>query len=315
MKYQRLVVGDEVVCPGDIDTAVKFAQLTDDLGLRGKTVLDVGCNTGVMTCLAAQAGAAEAVGIDEDADVVAEARDVARRWFPGLAVSFVALPAEWAPGSWDVVIASAVLHYCPDLRRVLRQLSRVTAGVLTCDVVVIDDPGVGFGYDEHRRLFLPTLEAARMLLGEVFADVHPIGPALSPDSSTRALFRCSRSTAPPATALLVYGKGGSGKTTFGAHMASRGWVHVQLDQVFLDWLLTNWCSLVSIEWMASALRGQEWDPILRARLGFLERMVQTSRNRDIVVEGYDMVYPDELDAVEALVRRLGWTDVRRREIT
>lgn len=82
-------------------------------------VLDVGCGTGFLALLLAEAGH-RATGIDLAETMLALARDKAERL--GLAVAFQAADAEappFRPGSFDLVVERHVLWTLPDPARAL----------------------------------------------------------------------------------------------------------------------------------------------------------------------------------------------------
>jgi 2-polyprenyl-3-methyl-5-hydroxy-6-metoxy-1,4-benzoquinol methylase len=91
-------------------------------GLRGKTVLDVGCGMGRFAEVVAEAGA-RVVAIDLSSAVDAAAANLSR--FENAAVvqaDVFALP--FAPESFDLVYSIGVLHHTPDTRRAFLALPR-----------------------------------------------------------------------------------------------------------------------------------------------------------------------------------------------
>lgn len=89
----------------------------------GRTVLELGCGTGLFTELFAATGAT-VVAIDVSEDLLEQAR-CRQTWPPG--IRFVAADAErleFPAESFDAVIGSSVLHHC-DLERALAEAFRV----------------------------------------------------------------------------------------------------------------------------------------------------------------------------------------------
>ncbi len=99
-------------------------------------MLELGCNVGATSIIAAELGAAQVVGVDIDAQAVASARVNAARH--GAVAEFVHLPdtrrLPFADATFDLVICNSVLEYVPiDIRcGVLAEVGRVLApgGVL-----------------------------------------------------------------------------------------------------------------------------------------------------------------------------------------
>src|SRR3990167_4908494 len=116
--YQKIIKDGVEIQAGDMDTPLKFQHLIRGVDLKGKRILDAGCNLGMMCQLAMEHGAVDALGIDINLDYIEQARGL----FPGL--RFLCLPVEQLYGSYDIIIASALLHYVKDLDAVLKTFAR-----------------------------------------------------------------------------------------------------------------------------------------------------------------------------------------------
>jgi trans-aconitate methyltransferase len=85
----------------------------------GERILDLGCGTGHLTAEIAASGA-HTVGIDQSADMIAQAR----RQFPNL--RFEVCDAREIPftGEFDAVFSNAALHWIPEAGKVIRGVGR-----------------------------------------------------------------------------------------------------------------------------------------------------------------------------------------------
>jgi predicted RNA methylase len=84
LAYQHFEVGGQVLIEGEHVERTRLRKgWIEELDLRGKTVLDLGCNLGVFALEAAKAGAATATGIDVQESVIKAGRLI--RDFFGLA--------------------------------------------------------------------------------------------------------------------------------------------------------------------------------------------------------------------------------------
>ena len=90
---------------GHESTRLALLALEDE-ELAGRTVLDVGTGSGVLSLAAAALGAARAFGYDTDLDAVFVARENARRHPFGANVGFTAAPASAVRGRFPVVVAN-----------------------------------------------------------------------------------------------------------------------------------------------------------------------------------------------------------------
>ena len=109
--------------------ASPFTALYEAPGLRalvppvaGLRVLDVGCGTGRTTAWLAGAGA-EVAGFDASPEMLRQARE--RVPSAALEVADLADPLPFGDGSFDLAVASLVMHYVRDWVAPLRELRRV----------------------------------------------------------------------------------------------------------------------------------------------------------------------------------------------
>jgi len=101
---------------GDIDVYL-FDQLLRGRIVRGMSVLDAGCGAGRNLVFLMRAGF-DVWGVDQSPDAIGRVRQLAASIAPHLAAErFRVEPVEamsFEPGSMDVVISSAVLHFARD---------------------------------------------------------------------------------------------------------------------------------------------------------------------------------------------------------
>ncbi len=120
---------EQVATPGfSVLDAVESA-LFERIGLRGKSIIQLGCNNGQELISISKAGAARCCGVDFSAPFIGQARALAEA--AGCAIDFIcadiySLPQR-APGQFDIVYVSVgVLGWMPDLDA----LFAVIAGLL-----------------------------------------------------------------------------------------------------------------------------------------------------------------------------------------
>lgn len=303
--YQRIIRNGREIQPGHIDTHQKFRDITEGVDLRGKRVLDIGCNLGEMCRLAKDAGASIVRGMDKEPQYVWEARSL------NPDIPFDVWRAERATGEWDVVLCVGMLHYIADLRALFAQLARVTQMVIG-DVWLLTPFGMGPKYElSERRLIVPSFAMFLTLAQESFRHVRVLGATAAPDMSTRFVFQLLEPIPEPQTARLVYGASGTGKTTYARELAQgKGYEHLQLDQVFIDWRVSNPGPLsvsdfVDAMWLNEAERKRYLD-FHRDRIF---KWLGSRIGLDVVIEGYDMIHAEYIHMVHGVLIELGWKSV------
>jgi SAM-dependent methyltransferase len=306
-KYQRIVRGSKQIQPGDIDTIAKFRQLTKGIELAGKSLLDVGCNCGEMCRLAMEMGALTTLGIDSHRDYILQARKLNPE------LKFTVSDAGRAKGRFDVVLASALLHYIRDYYGFFSRMARVTKEILVLDAWLSDHWESVFTATK-RGLFIPSEAALREIAEKWFGVIEHRGPALSPDGSKRFIFHLREPKPKSQRALLIYGPGGSGKTTLATEMLD--YEHLQLDTIFIAWRRGVQPSThMSVSgFVDETWRRGEVEAYLRFHEEYLRRWLGRKQTMDIVIEGYDMVYVDYRSMVQQILRESGWPDVEEIEL-
>lgn len=110
---------------GTHPTTALCLQWLDSLDLRGKTVLDFGCGSGILALAALKLGAANAVGVDNDPQALAASLDNAERNSVGERLQVFA-PEDEPVRSYPVVVANILASALDALAEVLA--ARVAPG-------------------------------------------------------------------------------------------------------------------------------------------------------------------------------------------
>ena len=131
---------------------------------KGKTVLDVGCGTGLMAMLATTAGAKNVLGIDFSPAGIKEANETHHH--PNL--TFKAKNLFDQRGIYDVVMSLGTLEHMDEPLKALRQMKKLLAPK---GIIVITSPN----WTNPRGYMLQTL---RFLLNApiTLADLHYLSP-------------------------------------------------------------------------------------------------------------------------------------------
>lgn len=128
--YQTIPVRDGIVTPGRYDSRCRLDQLGLPADLAGKSVLDVGCNSGMLCFEAKRRNAARVLGIEPDSMRVEQARMLAA--IMGLDIEFIegTLASTNEYGLFDIVFCIAVVTEIENLIGSLLRLKEVTGETL-----------------------------------------------------------------------------------------------------------------------------------------------------------------------------------------
>lgn len=319
IEYQRIIIDGVEVQHGCIDTSAKFRELTNGIDLKGKRVLDVGCREGFMCYLAWQAGAGSVVGIDVDVLAIHEAEEIKARHYPDAPITFSTRRAMSVSGEYDVTIVSATLHYIPNIDAALKQISRVTKEALVLDAWVDPSPSevpqITLASRADGSYWVPNKPALSYFLSKYFQEVHFRGKAISPDDSPREIIQCYQPTPPPIKAVLVFGESGTGKSVYAQQLvALQGYSRIELDHVFFAWFHTHG-GLFNVALLAPLVRGDLRETVLLERQRIIMKGLQSAQNKDIVIEGYDMIFEDEREMIKESLRTMGWRTIEEVHLT
>jgi len=297
--YQKIIKDGKLVQSGDNDTLTKFQQLSQGIDFTGKSVLDCGCNLGMLGYLALQRGAKSVVGIDTNSEYIAQARSV----FPE--ITFRCEKVEDIYGHYDIIIASALIHYIADLDSLFELFSRCTNQVI-CDIWIHHSQTPFFALTE-RDFFIPSKPAIYYIVSKYFSKIDEKGIALSPDNSMRQIFHISEPKPKQPEAVIISGPGRVGKTTLASTYFKHKLLHT--DTLSAAWIMGGAGYSNSIGDHSSSIRGKNVQKYIDFLISELTAQLTTYINRDIVLEGNELGFPDFKVPVIKLLNSLGWKNI------
>ncbi len=196
-----------------------FRPVVDLLGgsLRGKRVLDLGCNAGFWSLAAIDAGCEHVLGIDgrpmhvEQANLVFEASGIAPSRYDFRCANLFDVMADDL-GSFDLVLCLGLLYHVSKPMSLLEWISRVNRDVLLIDTALSLLPGSAFEVrheptDDPRAscerdlVLIPTRSAVLDMVRAVGYDAVVLEPRFSSYAGAedfacgaRRAFVCSKKT-------------------------------------------------------------------------------------------------------------------------
>ena len=143
--YQRIRLSDGVYTPGPMDSEEKLRliQLPEDL--RGKSVLDIGCNEGFFAFEAERRGAAYVLAIDSNVTARKKFHLVKRLLKSNVEFLFLDVTNldERTIGQFDVTLFLSVFHHLKDPLVALDRVASVTGEMAIMEFLVARMKGAG----------------------------------------------------------------------------------------------------------------------------------------------------------------------------
>jgi 2-polyprenyl-3-methyl-5-hydroxy-6-metoxy-1,4-benzoquinol methylase len=154
--------------------------------LKGKTLLDLACNSGMMCQQASREGATRVLGVDYNFRYLKEAHRA------GVETMFMDLAHVSRIGEqFDYVLLLSTLHYIRDPERLIEEIATLTKELFVWEGPVSQKDGLVLEFREGPyNNYIPTEGLLRRWLENSFAQVTRVGPSVSPDSSTRVVYHC-----------------------------------------------------------------------------------------------------------------------------
>ncbi len=156
------------------EVATRLDERLEVIKAAPSRVLDLGCGTGFSRELLKQRyPKASIVGLDQAIEMVRAAQSKNRRWrgrpYPGVVASAEKLPFK--DHSFDLVVSSLMLQWCPDPEPVFREVRRV----LSVDGLFLFSSLGPDTLTELRQAWRAVDEHPRV---NVFLDMHDVGDTL-----------------------------------------------------------------------------------------------------------------------------------------
>ena len=153
-----------------------------NVDVKGKSVLDIGCNSGRIGIKCHEAGVKEYAGIDSNWRYLEDCHD------QGVKGEFTQMELNEFADKWkkkfDVVLCLATFHYIEDKDAFIKKIAEITKGLF-----VLEGP-----VENGDPKFAPKQEYVEELLNKYFKKVEFCGPSVSPSiksiHSKRFIWKC-----------------------------------------------------------------------------------------------------------------------------
>lgn len=199
--YQTIQIADDISTPGNFDSSWRFKLM--NLGdLTGKSVLDIGCNSGQICFKVKELGASRVVGIDINKKRLNQARTLAEILKLDIEFKEIGILECEKLRQFDVVFCISVVTEVPDLISSLLVLKSVSKKLLYLELALSPLPSIPFTLTEKFKFkktngrcylrkikgkmwnLLPDMRFIKTLIGDKFK-IQKLGR-----SSRYTLLRC-----------------------------------------------------------------------------------------------------------------------------
>lgn len=136
--YQTINLKDGITIRGSVNSLERLRTLNLPDNLSGKTVLDIGCNSGMLCIESKRRDAGYVLGIDTKANRLDQAKILAE--IMGMDIDYKKMDLFQAAslGEFDIVYCIAVLTEITDLIGGLEILKQVTRGTLYLEIAITE---------------------------------------------------------------------------------------------------------------------------------------------------------------------------------
>ncbi len=183
--YQSIQVKEDIITSGNFNAAWRFKLM--NLGdLSGKSILDVGCNSGQICFETKKLGASKVIGIDINKFRLSQAKKLADIMNLDVKFNEMDILDSIKLGQFDIVFCIAVLTEIPDLISSLNVLKQISKDILFIELAIAPFHNSPLFISENfkiRRLrgkcylrkikgnrwvLMPNLQFIKTLLGDKF---------------------------------------------------------------------------------------------------------------------------------------------------
>jgi SAM-dependent methyltransferase len=217
--------------PGDSNSLEKLESLKLP-DLSGKSVLDIGCNSGFFSGYAKFSGAYQVDGIDFNTNAIQEAKDRFKDC-NFLVGNFEELPRK----KYDCILFLSAIHYAKDQEELIRSIIKNNLnddGLLVLEIGVVDDrsPPKWFEIDRgiDKRLFCNWAMLDKILATYAWKIVSKSATQRGDPTPRFAIHVRQKKK----FAILLSKPSGFGKTTISRSIFSKDIPNISLDEVILE---------------------------------------------------------------------------------
>lgn len=122
--YQKIQLSNGLQTPGTIDSKTRL-KLLKGVDVSGKSVIDIGCNSGYYCLWSKNQGATHVVGVDINEQRIQQAKTIAEIERAPIEYHLMPISEVEKLGQFDVVFCFAVLTEIPDILGSLKALASV----------------------------------------------------------------------------------------------------------------------------------------------------------------------------------------------
>ncbi|MBR0713076.1 bifunctional 2-polyprenyl-6-hydroxyphenol methylase/3-demethylubiquinol 3-O-methyltransferase UbiG [Bradyrhizobium liaoningense] len=165
-----------------IDLAIAGLEKLFPEGVAGKTVLDIGCGSGMHALAALLLGAASVLAIDLDENSVSTTRELLKRYAPDkkwdTKICSVFDTSSDATGTFEIVYSWGVLHHTGDMWQAIEKAAALVRPGGQFALAIYAKTPLDFAWKIEKRLYASSPAAIQWMFRQLFFAVLMAGRAL-----------------------------------------------------------------------------------------------------------------------------------------